>query len=66
MVMFMLAQLAYLSYNLYYTETIINTTTICNCKGYLDSMVDNIADTGKSIYEIPIRSRLDSSLKAFY
>jgi hypothetical protein len=58
-----LMQLSYLSYNIYYMEKIVNTTISCDCKGYLDDMVDNVINTSEYVYNNNISSILYSYLQ---
>ena len=59
-------QLSILSYNLYNMDIPVNTTVVCDCKSYMDDIVNHLADTTKHVYNTPVKSMLDSSLRAFY
>ena len=44
-------------------EKIVNTTISCDCKGYLDDMVDNVINTSEYVYNNNISSILYSYLQ---
>lgn len=61
-----LIQLIILSYNLHNMDTSVNTTVVCDCKSYMDDVVNHLADTTKHVYNTSVKSMLDSSLGVFY
>lgn len=62
-----LIELGFLSFNAYYMNRPVNMTTICNCSNYLDEMVDTVVDNTNYLYSnYAPDSFLNSPLSSLY